>query len=105
MLKMDPMLPILSIEPVLPMLRIDPRLPMLKMEPALPMLKMLAKLRRLLWLKALRMLCGLLRLNHPEASMPRGGIGDLRGRFKRGAAYLPRIFAPLIFLAIATRYS
>jgi hypothetical protein len=82
------------------MLRIDPRLPMLKMEPALPMLKMLAKLRRLLWLKALRMLCGLLKLSHPEASIPRGGIGELRGRFKRGAAYLPRIFAPLLLVGL-----
>jgi hypothetical protein len=82
------------------MLRIEPTLPMLKMEPALPILAMLTKLRRLLWLKALRALRALLKLSDPETSALGEALGGVPDRPKRGAAYLPKAFAPIIFMAI-----
>ena len=102
MLKMEPALPMLSIEPALPMLRIEPTLPILSTEPVLPILRILPKLSRLPWLKALRMLCGLLKLSHPRTTPERrAAVGSLRDRFmKREAAYLLKLFAPLLFFPL-----
>jgi hypothetical protein len=99
---MEPALPMLSIEPALPMLRIEPTLPILSTEPVLPILRILPKLSRLPWLKALRMLCGLLKLSHPRTTPERrAAVGSLRDRFmKREAAYLLKLFAPLLFFPL-----
>ena len=75
-------------------------LPMLNIEAVLPILRILPKLKMLLWLKTLRMLCVLLKLSHPRRPARRAAIGNLRERFKREAAYLPKIFAPFLFLLI-----
>ena len=91
----------LSMEPALPILRIEPVLPILNIEPALPMLRILPKLRMLPWLKALRILCGLLKLSHPRTPARRAAIGSLRERFKRDAAYLLRIFVPLLLFLLS----
>ena len=100
-LKMEPALPMLSIEPALPTLRIAPTLPILSTEPVLPILRILPKLRMLLWLKALRMLCGFLKLSHPRIPEGRAAVGSLRDRFKkREAAYLLKLFAPLLFFPL-----
>jgi hypothetical protein len=55
-------------------------------------------LRRLL--RALRALRALLKLSHPETLALCEALGCAPDRFKRGAANLPKTFAPFIFVPI-----